>query len=422
MTTKTIFDLVMPDLPERRIKLESIITRQSNPEFAAQVCAEFSPIFYFFIQKSWELLDDPLMMTEVESWFKVANKCSLDLIKMGSWLLLQLEYCNEEDKHKQIERLLARHLISTDYHKPKFRNRMLQIIDSTGEKVWALTLVKGTPTSLIMEEPNNEYGETYVNDEVTYLDKNGKLKLKSNANVESQDYEQGIPRTTWKNVRTLSQRLLALKAKEKAGGLSDEERKERSCIQSLVFKGKPRFNYPRSDNAAANIRRGLNYFSKKLDEEIVFPRSFGSNVVKEGFSSGRACSWEGGGIYWNKLNTKKGIAAFNAALRKRLKPDPESGPYRREWIPFRRDYVLHDLLAELCSLERVFYLAIYTAGRDKDTQWDFGGLFEWAKQEWHRRRVAAYKHRGRFSYHTGSTILDVEYIETGLKRFNIITP
>lgn len=400
----TIYEIVMPDLHERKQQMERIVASHSNQEFAEKVCAEFSPLFYFYIQKSWELLDDPLMMTEVENWFKVANKRSLDLIKMGSWLLLLLEYRKEGEKHKQIERLLARHLVATDYHNPKFRNRILQIIDCAGEKVGALTLVEDTPPLFIAEEPDNEYGETYVNDENTYLDGNDNIKLKSDSNVESLNYETGVPRCNFTEAREYSKRLFELKAKEAAGGLSEAERKERAYYLRLVFKGKPRYDYPRTDRAAANIRRGYNYFLKKhktLEEN----KKFGTDFIKEGLVLGRVCNWKGQG-YTNKRNkaVPESFEELYNAVLKLFTAEPR-------WL------FLEQLLLEQANLFDLNLInTFYEAGRQKDlfvayTKPDaLNEIYEAAKE----LSIDAY------SGYMGDKNNLLQYLESGLEYYGII--
>ncbi len=289
MTTQNIFDIVMPDLHDRKQQMQSIIAKHSNPVFAEKVCAKLSPLFYFFTQKSWEILDDPLMMVVVEDWIKVANKLSLDLVKMGSWLLLLLEYRMYEDKHKQLERLLARHLVATDYHKPKFRGRMLQLIDNAGKKVGVLSLIPNNakpPTS-------NEYGETYEYEEVI-LDQFDSNQQKSTS-IESFDYEDGIPRIDPENAKLYQTELDKLEKIKRRGGLSEVQQKLLNSYHRYVRNGLVRYDKPNSDRAAASIRRGLNYFCSKLDQKVVSPK-FGSCLLKTGFKSGRTCMWKEQGI------------------------------------------------------------------------------------------------------------------------------
>lgn len=196
------------------------------------------------------------------------------------------------------------------------------IIDNPGKKIGVLKLVNdkeitlwgadnNTATQLSMDEliysdASGLYHDTLETANVNVYE--GTLKDKNQEfqdfNIESLVEEQGVPRLESdqrygeedkKTVALYTQQLKILKKKEEAEGLSEEERQQKNFYQHYVNNGKSRFDYPKSDNAAANMRSGLNNFYKDLKKKIPNPK-FGQDFIKESLKLGRKCQWKQQGI------------------------------------------------------------------------------------------------------------------------------
>lgn len=305
MTTKTIFDLMMPDFAQMKADLQSLIAQHSNPKFAADVCGELSPMFLFITQKSWQMLENQEMIKEVEDICLAANKLSPDLVKMLSWLMLLLQYRREDDMYKEVHRLTARHMIITDRKKRKLRERLLQLIDNPDIKISALALVKKKVAAQPMEPEANHRDDLMVNEYGETMDVDYKDKVES-SQIEDTENEIGIPRLEWLcksgkpdwvQLKHYKQRIDELQKKRKQGNFSEEDRKEYNKLVRYAYNGRIRYDYPQTDKAGANLRSQRMNFCKGLIKKIGNPK-FGSDIIREGFiSTGRKnCAWVVKGI------------------------------------------------------------------------------------------------------------------------------
>lgn len=435
MTTKTIFDIVMPDLPERRQKLESIIASQSNPTFAAQVCADLSPMFYFYSQKSWELLEEPLIVEIVENWLSVQKPLYPDVTKMISWLLLLLQYRRKDEEYKKIYDLIAKYLV-TDKRKPKFSRRMLKLIDNPDEKMGVLKLVRdeeislidtdiNTATQLSMEElihsdASGLYHDTLetanVNVYEATLTDEIQERMYQDSNTESLIYEQGVPRLESdqrygeedkESVALYTEQLKILKKKEEEEGLSDEERQQKAFYQHHVNNGKSRYDYPKSDNAAANMRSGLNNFYKGLIKKIPNPK-FGKDFIKESLKIGRKCQWKQQGI----ANEWLGIGRDGKDLPPRVLNADDMNKALSAMLSGERWAFLEEAhLNELNLVEMTMIRALYETGRQRYYHIPLNEIYqefeEVCRCDWHAEYL-------------GEKTNLFEMMEKGLKHFGFI--
>ena len=415
--------------------MESTLASHGNPDFAAKVCGDLSPLFYFCTQKSWEMLENPQIITEVELWFKEADNqneechrmatwlhrkyrqkvrhipCNENLIVMTSWLLLLLEQKKRENKHMQIHRLTARHIVYSERHIKVFRKRLLKVIDNPGKKVGALSLFNDETKSIIDEKLNNEYEETYIDDESTFLNEYDKVTRKQGSTIESFTYEKGISRLeAYKegkfkkdcdDIRSYKKELKELDKKWQEGTISEDERKLRNDYLHMFFKGRIRYDYPRTDKARDNLRTGFGYFCKKMVEHEENPK-FGSDFVKEGYQGGRACIWKGKGIL-----KKKTFSSFDDVMNSFVEL-LETNP--------RRFLLEHALLRHANLTDLNLLNTFYEAGRQNDLFVDYNSpdaldkIYGAVKE----KNVEA------ISGYLGEKNNLFQYLESGLEYYGII--
>lgn len=323
----TIYETVMPDLPQRKAALQSLIAQHINPDFAARICGELTPMFFFISQKSWELLDDPIMVENIEDWVDGQKVLSPELVKMISWLLLILDNKREDEKHEQVHKLLAKHLIATD-RKPKLRPLLLKLLNNPDESFSALSLAVGEEISRREPKPSSgpisfyelqqayktgELNKLLINctntcetfifssmdmedlgmEEGAFLDGEGCPVLEDEGNTRF----KGKNREKDEDSTSLYKKyLMALLEKEKTSPLSADELAQKKFYQTFIQNGKTKYNHLNSNRVTANIRSQRNNAFKGLDKKLGDPR-LGSAILNEGFQNGLKCKWKSRGVY-----------------------------------------------------------------------------------------------------------------------------
>ena len=453
----TIYNIVMPDVAQTQAEIMRLINKNGFrygthsefiyiPEseiaamkaFSSKICPELGSLFTFMIQTSWKLLDDSLIVEIVENWLRVQEPFDPDVTKSLSWLLLLLQHRRKDEEYKKISSLVGRYLL-TDKRKLKFSRRMLGLIDNPDKKIGVLRLVRdeeislidtaintATPLSrdeLIHSDASGLYYDTLEAANVyayegTLTDEDQERKYQ-NFTIESVIFEHGVPRLESdqhygeedkKTVALYTEQLKILKKKEQEEGLNEDEHKQKLFYQHHVYNGKSRYDFPESDNAAANLRSGLNNYYKGLMKKIPTPK-FGQDFIKESLKLGRSCVWKQQGI----ANKWLGIGRDGKDLPPRILNADDMNRALGAWLSKERWARLPEAhLKELNLVELTMMRSLYETGRQSRQQSGYLPL-----NVTYQKYADACRCDWQVKDLGGKTNL-LEMLEIGLRHFGII--
>lgn len=359
--------------------------KEAMKDFSSKVCTQLTSYDLFIIQTGLKLVDNPLIVDIVEDWLSKQKPQDPHVTKRISWLLMLLQYRRKNDEYIKIYNLLAKYLIKG---KPKFSPRIIKLIDNPGKKIGVLKLVNDREITLFGTDINN--ATPLSMEELAYSDASGlyhdtlesahvyeyeatltdedQERMYQDSNSESLIYEQGVPRLESdeyygkedkKTVALYTEQLKMLKKKEEEEGLSEDERQHKLFYQHHVNNGKSRYDFPKSDNAAANLRSGLNNFYRDLSKKIPNPK-FGIDFIKESLQLGRSCVWKQKGI----ANEWLGIGRDGKDLPPRLLNVDDMDRALGAWLSNERWARLPEAhLRELSPVGLTMVRALYETGR-----------------------------------------------------------